>query len=303
MTAAPLKYYAFLVTAMIIWGGSWVAKDIAVSLAPPLTVGFFRFFIGSILFLLMMPLTGKPPHRRYKRAQLKILLMIGGIGVFGYELTELTGLTFTTAAQGAILDGFQPVTIGFFAYILLRESLPRRWQYGGFIFSFAGVVFVVGIQSVIQFRLDYLLGNLILILATCIWAAYSALGKAAMRTMSSLEMTAGGIMFGTVFFACGATAEQFWTLPAMSSSLFWTIVIILGVAMTFIAYLLYFDSVKNIGATRSGVFVSLIPISGTILSDIILQEAIYWTYLVGVIFVIIGIVIINYPVKDRHESS
>jgi drug/metabolite transporter (DMT)-like permease len=303
MTTTPVKYYAFLITAMILWGGSWVAKDVAVSIASPLTAGFFRFLIASLLFLIMMSLTGKPPHKRYRKSQLKILLLIGGVGVFGYELTELIGLTLTTSGQGSILDGFQPVTIGFFAYLLLKEKLARRWQYCGFIFSFVGILFVIGVQSLIEFNPQYLAGNLILILATCFWAIYSTLGKAAMKTMSSLEMTAGGIVIGTVFFACGAIAEQFWISPAMRDPRFWATVLVLGVIMSFVTFLLYFESVKNIGATRSGVFIGLIPISGTILSVFILQEVIYWTFLVGLVFVIAGIVVINFPLRVQTKTT
>ena len=51
MEFATLKYYILLVLAMVFWGGSWVSAQVVVSVAPPFTVGFFRFLTASLIFL------------------------------------------------------------------------------------------------------------------------------------------------------------------------------------------------------------------------------------------------------------
>ncbi|MHA1247635.1 MAG: DMT family transporter [Candidatus Thorarchaeota archaeon] len=295
--ASFLKHYGMLSAAMILWGASWVSKKIAVSAAPPFTVGFLRFFSASVVFLAFMLATGRPPHRRFTRAQIKALIPIGVVGVFGYETMELLGLTLTTAAQGAIIDGFQPVTIGLFAFLILRETLSRRWQYAGFLFGTAGIFLIVGTQFAIGTEL-HAIGDIVLILATCVWAIYSALGKRAMREMDALDMTAGGIFIGTAIFGVAAVTEQFWLLPAMTDVIFWANILFLGAVMTFLCFLLYFEGMCHVGATRAGIFVSLIPVSGTILSFFILGEAIYPSFWAGLILVTLGILITNYPVVE-----
>ena len=302
MSESAVKYYGMLVTAMILWGASWVSKKVAVSAAPPMTVGFFRFLSASMVFIIFMVAIRRPPHRAFSRKDIKKLLPIGVIGVFGYETVELVGLNLSTAAQGAIIDGFQPVTIGIFAFIILRETLKRKWQYVGFLFGFAGIVLVVGTQVFLGIA-DHVLGDLVLIGATCVWAIYSALGKRAMSSMNALDMTAGGVFIGTIIFGMAALSEQWWTLPAMADPIFWGNIMFLGAIVTFLCFLLYFESIRNIGATRSGVFVSLIPISGTLLSFFLLNEEILTSFWVGLVLVTIGIIITNFPVRDVEEKE
>ena len=54
MKFTTLKYYILLILAMIFWGGSWVSAQVVVSVAPPFTVGFFRFLTASLIFLPLM---------------------------------------------------------------------------------------------------------------------------------------------------------------------------------------------------------------------------------------------------------
>ncbi|MHA1772480.1 MAG: DMT family transporter [Candidatus Thorarchaeota archaeon] len=302
MKESAIKYYAMLVSAMVLWGASWVSKKIAVSAAPPLTIGFLRFLSASVVFFIFMVAIKRPPHKAFSKSDLKLLLPIGIVGVFGYETMELLGLQLTTAAQGAIIDGFQPVTIAIFAFIILRETLTRKWQYIGFLFGFLGIISVVGTQFLAGLG-EHVLGDLVLIGATCVWAIYSALGKRAMGSMDALDMTAGGIFIGTIFFGLTSLTEQWWTLPAMVDPIFWANILFLGMVMTFLCFLLYFESIRNIGATRSGVFVSLIPISGTILSFFVLGEEILASFWAGLVLVTIGIIITNFPVREGEQKK
>jgi drug/metabolite transporter (DMT)-like permease len=280
---------------MFFWGGSWVSAKVLVAIAPPLTIGFFRFLIASMLFLVLLPIQGESPFRIFTRERTKILFLVGLTGIFGYGVFFLTGLQFTTAAQGSIIAGFNPATISLFAHIIHRERLSRKWQYAGFALAFAGIIFVVGVQALIDFRLDYLVGNLIILCAMMMWGLYSSIGKEAMKTMSPLEVTAAGVFVGCVLFGLSATTEVFWMLPAMVDPAFWLNVFYLGAFVTFIGFLFYFESIKQLGATKTGGFINLVPVFGTVLSFLILSEVIYWTFTLGLALVIGGILIINYP--------
>lgn len=292
---SSLRYYAMLVIAMAFWGGSWTSAKIIVGIAPPMTIGFFRFFIASVLFLVLLLVTEPQPKRIFKMANLKILFFVGLTGVFGYGVLFLTGMRFTTATQGAIIAGFNPATVSLVAHLYHKERLPQKWQYIGFILAFLGVVFVVGVQALLEFNLEYLVGNLIILVAMFTWGLYSSIGKQAMKTLSPLEVTTGGSIVGSFLFGIGALTEEVWTLPAMVDSVFWVNAFYLGTCVTFIGFLFYFIGIKELGATRSGGFINLVPVFGTIFSFLILHEEIFWTYGIGLLLVIIGIVIINSP--------
>lgn len=300
----PYRYYIMLIIAMAFWGGSWVSAKIVVDLAPPMTIGFFRFLIGGILFLILMFATEPDPWRIFRRENFKLLFLVGLTGIFGYGVLFLTGMRFTTAGQGSIIAGFNPTTVSIFAYILHGERLKRKWQYLGYAFAFSGVIFVVGIQAIIDFNIEYLIGNTIILGAMITWGIYSSIGKEAMKTLSPLEVNAGGALVGTMLFGIGAAYEQVWALPAMIDPIFWANALYLGAFVTFIGFLFYFVSIKNIGASRAGGFINLVPVFGIIFSSILLpDEPLFWTFGIGLLLVLFGITLINFPVRNNDETQ
>ncbi|MHA2396955.1 MAG: DMT family transporter [Candidatus Thorarchaeota archaeon] len=307
MTAEPakssLRYYAMLVVAMAFWGGSWPSGKIVVGIAPPMTIGFFRFLIGSTLFLILLFATESEPRRIFRRSNFKILFLVGLTGIFGYGVLFLTGMRFTTAVQGAIIAGFNPATVSLVAHIYHKERLPNRWQYIGFMLAFIGVIFVVGVQALLEFNMEYLIGNILILGAMFTWGLYSSVGKEAMKTLSPLEVTTGGSIIGAFLFGMGALTEEVWALPALIDPVFWINALYLGACVTFIGFLFYFISIKELGATKAGGFINLVPVFGTVFSYLILREVIYWTYGIGILLVVVGIIIINFPNRKETRSS
>lgn len=294
-------YYGALILAMFFWGGSWVSADIIVEIAPPFTVGFFRFLIATFPFFVMVKATGGSLRRVFSGRNLRLVSLAGLTGVFGYGTLFLFGMRLTTAAQGAIIAGFNPTSITIFAHFIHRESLGKRWQYAGLILSFVGVAFVIGVQAVLDFRLDYFIGNLIILGAMMTWGLYTSVGKEAMKGVSAAELNFGSSMIGCVLFGVGSVTESVWSLPALANPVFWFNILFLGLLVTFVSFFLYFESIRNLGATRAGGFINLVPVFGTLLSLLLLDEPIYWTFIVGLAFVVIGISVINYPLTKVSE--
>jgi len=288
---------------MAFWGGSWPSAKIIVGIAPLMTIGFFRFLIASILFLILLFATESEPKRIFRRANFKILFFVGLTGIFGYGVLFLTGMRFTTATQGAIIAGFNPATVSLVAHIFHKERLPKKWQYFGFMLAFLGVIFVVGVQALLDFNLDYLIGNLIILGAMFTWGLYSSVGKEAMKTLSPLEVTTGGSIIGAFLFGMGTLTEEVWSLPALVDPIFWVNALYLGTCVTFIGFLFYFISIKELGATKAGGFINLVPVFGTIFSYIILQDIIYWTFGIGLFLVLVGIIIINFPIRKETVNA
>jgi drug/metabolite transporter (DMT)-like permease len=307
MTAEPtkslLRYYVMLVFAMAFWGGSWPSAKIIVEIAPPMTIGFFRFLTASILFLILLFATESEPRRIFRRSNFKILFLVGLTGIFGYGVLFLTGMRFTTATQGAIIAGFNPATVSIIAHIYHKERLAKKWQYFGFLLAFLGVVFVVGVQALLDFNVDYLIGNLIILGAMFTWGFYSSIGKEAMKTFSPLEVTTGGSIIGAFLFGMGAITEGVWALPALIDPVFWVNILYLGLCVTFIGFLFYFISIKELGATKAGGFINLVPVFGTVFAYFLLQDTIYWTFGIGLFLVVFGIIIINFPTKKETFNA
>jgi drug/metabolite transporter (DMT)-like permease len=282
---------------MIFWGLTWPAAKVLVGLAPPMTIGFFRFLTAILLFI---------PVAVYTRSSIKLLnknqirslcwyAIMGFVGFFAYGVLFLVGMNYTTAAQGSIIAGVNPVSVSLFAHVMHGERLPNRWRYWGFPLSFMGVVFVIGVQSLIEFRFDHLFGNMLVLTAMVCMGLYSSIGKRVMKEHSSLDATMGGSFFAMILFSIGAITEQFWTLNILMNPIFWLGTFVLGGLATFLGFFFYNYSIKNLGATNSGIFINLVPVVGVLSSAILFQEPIYWTFIVGLTFISAGIILINYP--------
>ncbi|MFW9801747.1 MAG: DMT family transporter [Candidatus Thorarchaeota archaeon] len=273
------------------------------SISQPMTVGFFRYAIAGLLFLLLLHSNGVSPRTLFNRDTMPALVLGGITGVFGFTYLSLVGTRFTTAGQASIIAGINPITVSFFAYLLHRELLASRGRYLGIVLAFLGIVFVVGIQALLEFNLDYLAGNMILIISMLSWGVYSSTSKIAMQNLTPVEATAGSIFVGWFLFCIGTVTELESLKQVLLIAEFWWNVIFLGAISAFFGFLMYFEAVKRIGVTRTGSFTSLIPLFGTATSIILLEEQILWTFTVGLVLVVLGIIILNAPGNEESTET
>jgi drug/metabolite transporter (DMT)-like permease len=288
---------------MFIWGASWVSIKILTSMATPMIIGFARYSLASFLFLLLLIHRGSSLRGIFNSQTMRSLVVGGITGIFAFMVLSLMATRFTTAAQASILAGLNPIFVSFFAYLIHKERLAASWRYLGISIAFVGVIFVVGVQSFLNFNFEYLAGNIIMIFAILAWGVYSTTGNAAMKIITPAEATAGSIFVGGIIFGFGAITEIGTVSPVFSEIDFWWNVVFLAVFSSFFGFLMYFEAIKRIGAIRTSGFTSLIPVFGTITSIIILQEQIYWTFIVGLILVVMGILILNAPDKKELPES
>lgn len=297
------KYYIALVFSMFLWGASWVSIKVLVSISPPMTIGFLRYGLATLLFIPLLKSRGRSLRALVSQGTRWSLLAAGFVGIFGFMVFSLIGTGLTTASQASIIAGLNPVTVSFFAHVMNKERLVRTWQYLGFLLSFLGIAFVIGVQALLDFNLAYLVGNFLLIFSMLMWGLYSSIGKTLMNTMSPDEVTAGSIFFGLIFFGVATLPE----IPSWQSVLllsdFWINIAFLGGLSSFIGFMFYFESIKRIGATRTGGFISLVPLFGTTTAILLLQEPIYGTFIIGLVFVVIGILVINAPTGRAKDDE
>jgi drug/metabolite transporter (DMT)-like permease len=81
-------------------------------------------------------------------------------------------------------------------------------------------------------------------------------------------------------------------------------VLILGLLNTFVAYLLYYFVVRELGAARATMVTYIVPPVGVILGALLLNETVGVPLLVGVGFIFAGIGIVNLRLTHRiHQQA
>ncbi len=295
--------FVMLIVAMIFWGLSWPLAKILVPLATSFQIGFFRFIIASVVYLTIFIIKFRANLKTYTWKSWLQFFILGLLGIFGYGILFLTAMRHTTSAQGAVLAGIQPSILSIFGWIIHKERLEPRWRYWGLLFSFAGVLLIIGIAPFFDFNLDHLIGNLIVILAFLCFVGYSLYGKSVMQTHSSYETTTWASTFGAIMFGGAALIENRWNQLQWNSWVFWISIFVMALFVTVVSFLFYFVAIKRIGTTKSGIFINLVPVFGTLFSVIILGESLSWTLWIGLVLISLGIGFINFPFKLRSNEN
>ena len=311
--SAHFSDYVIITLPMILWGGTWPVAKVLLDTIPPLTLGFIRYLIASI-FLLPTLFFNKRNQSTYDESNKNrksinrhdwfLFFMLGLTGIFIYGWLFLAGLRYTTASQGAIIAGVDPITITLFGHIMHGERLEVKWKYFGFLISFTGVFLIIGIQSFVNFNRNHFIGNLLILLAMFFWGLYSNLGKTVMKKFSALEVVTISSFFGMILFGLSATTERFWMLwDDIYNLTFIFSIAYISIISTYIGFILYFKSIDKIGPTRVSVFMNLVPVFGVLFSIIFIHEKIFPLFLVGLVLIIIGISLINYPVSPNTSKQ
>lgn len=298
-----MKYYLLLLISAIFWGLSWPIAKIIVNFATPIQLGFFRFLFASIIFLPVLFFQKKNLSYRSKLKNFNEFFILGAIGIFGYGFLFLIGIQYTTASYGSVIAGIQPALIAILAGFFFKEWLHPKWRYWGILFGFIGVLIIIGISAFIDFNLNHLIGNLIIFTAMIFWSSYSVYGKKVMKSNSPFETTTWATFFGMILFGIGALIENKWNLIHITNINLWIGLVIQAIGCTVIGYFCFFYAIGHIGATRTGIFINLVPVFGTFFSVLILNEPLSWALLLGLVSIIGGIFIINFPSKNRKNKN
>ncbi len=287
------KTILLLVFLVIMWGVNWPLTKIGLQYAPPLLFAGLRTFIGGIILLLLaLP--------RYKSLRLKetwpIYLVSAFLNIVLYYGLMTFGLLYTPAGLFSAVVFLQPVLLGVFSWLWLGESMHPRKMFG-LVLGFLGVAVIcafgiIGHASVIGIGLA--LGT----------ALSWAFGTVYMKRIServdslwvvSLQQTIGGLLLT----GSGAFIENWsdivWDLSFILNLLFISIFVIA------LGWLTYFVLIGSGEASKVGAFTFLIPLISNIASVIFLHEQFTFNLVVGLVFILFSIYLVN--VKSRRERS
>jgi len=200
------------------------------------------------------------------------------------------------AGRTALFVALNPIVTALILAALFGERLGmRRWI--GIVIAFIGASIVItrGDVSGALHDLSQSIGKgeLFMLCAVCAWAAYTIIGKQALKGLSPIAATTYASLWGLLLLVCGATTElaQF-----DASHLTWQVLAALaylGAFGTVIGFVWYYEGVKTIGPARTAVFNNLVPVFGITLGAVLLNEPILLSMVVGGVLVIAGVSLTN----------
>jgi drug/metabolite transporter (DMT)-like permease len=291
----PLSTYLKLICVALFWGGTFIAGSIVAKQIPHMVAAAGRFLVASILLLLLAwKAEGGLP--KLSRQQIHATFALGATGVFLYNLCFFAALERMPAGRTALFVALNPIVTALAMATLFGERLgAKKWL--GIAIAFIGAAIVItrgdlpGAMHDISRSIGP--GELFMFTGVCAWAAYTILGRHALRGLSPIAATTYAALWGLLLLSVGAASE--W--PQLDSGhLTWPVlasIFYLGAFGTVIGFVWYYEGVKTIGPARTAVFNNLVPVFGISFSAVLLGEPILASMVIGGLLVIAGVSLTN----------
>lgn len=284
---------------VLIWGVNFSAVKFALSGLAPLAFNTLRFSMATVALVVIMRLRGESFWLRRQDILPVILLGFGGHTL--YQALFINGMARTTPAIGALLMATSPLFVVIFGMLLGLER-PRFTIIVGILLSFIGTLLLIaggqpalaaslGPGGNLGLRSDVLLGDLLILLAAMMWAAYTLGGKPLLGRYSPLKLNALTMIPGTLLLAlisAPTLARQDWGAVSAGAWAAWAYSTTFAVV---VAYVLWYTSVQRVGGARTAVYSNLTPVVATAVSWLLMGERLAPLQIVGAAIVITGIVL------------
>jgi drug/metabolite transporter (DMT)-like permease len=284
-----MKYYIFLVLAVLFWSGNFIFGRLVSSSIEPMQLSFFRWFFVLILLLPYILLHYKNILSVFKKKYI-LIIIFGALGIAGFNTFLYYGLQTTTATNALLINSSTPIFIIVLSALIFRTTITKL-QLSGVLLSTLGVIYLIlkgDINHILE--LKFTVGDLWIIAACIDWALYTVMLKFKPKELNAFEflgLTAfiGTIILASIFFYQGYSFEfSFLEKDEVLYSLIYIVIF-----PSILSFYFWNISTMEVGVNKTGQFTHLMPIFGAVLAYIFLGEVLEFYHFVGIILIGTGI--------------
>lgn len=284
-----MRAILYLATTAIFWGLNFHLAKIMLKEVGFVEAGFWRYLFGVIplFFLVFKDL----PSRALIRKNLKGLVLVGVVCLFGFNLFFFLGVLYGPAINGALIVSITPMLTVLFSNRILKTPLERK-QILGLVISLGGVLYLIlkgEFQNLLQIQLS---GSDILLLIASIFFALQNVwvkkygGRMSNKNFTFLTNALCMLSFFVLLPFLGVESMGSHSLP------FWLAAIGIGAFGTAAAYFLWNAGIKLTNANQAGIFINVVPLSAAMFS-VIFGEELFFYHLISGAFIILGVVVMR----------
>ncbi len=285
-----LRVWAALGAIYLIWGSTYLGIRFAIETMPPFLMAAVRFLIaGALLYAIRRLMGDRRPMRDEWRSSaiVGLFLLTGGNGcvVFAEQWVP-SGLT-------ALIIGTTPLWIVLLDWLRPGGHRPAWRAFLGVAVGFAGIALLIGPAAFQGASRGQLLGSLLLIFGTLLWAIGSLYGRSARPPSSpllgvSMQMLAGG----AGLLILGTLAGQ-WSRfnPSAFSAKSLLAIAYLIVVGAWVAYTAYAWLLRNAPMPLVATYAYVNPVVAIFLGSLLASEAVTPRTLVAATIVLGAVVL------------
>lgn len=233
--------------------------------------------------------------RRAKWQVFQYALLTSGL----YQVMFLLGIARTTSGNASLIMSTVPMWTALLALVFLNERLARLAWLGLFV-ALAGTLIVTA-KNGLSGDNQYLLGNLIMLIAALFWAIGTVKSRQVLRYVSPFTLAAtSSVMMLPVHYIIAA--------PTMGTSLavipqteVWIPILYSGIFSTGVALVLWNYGVREAGAAHAAVFQNLIPVIAITSAWVVRGEVVTSGQVIGGTLIIGGLIMMRRARKIQQK--
>lgn len=193
------------------------------------------------------------------------------------------------ASLTAMIVSMNPLFVSLFAIFILKERLNRIQLYSLLVGLVGLLIIIFGERELLQHHyLNLPLGIILAILAGITFALYTVLTKWAVAqygnlVTNSVAFLLGGIILSIINLISG---ESMAFAPSIKNI---SLILYLGVMVSGLAYVLYFEAMKQLTASRASFYFFLKPALASILAYFFLGEQLGSWQIGGMILIMLAL--------------
>ncbi|MFN3974375.1 MAG: DMT family transporter [Dehalococcoidia bacterium] len=280
-----------LVLVVLFWASTFPISKVALEETTPLLLAGMRYAVSGVLLGVWWGLQARANTHAGPIPWWGIVAFALA-GVVGFNAFFYLGLAQSTAVNGSLI---QPTTAAtataLLAWAFLRERLAP-WRYLAFPLATAGVTLVILGDPARKIDPSSLLGNLFFVLGGSSFALSNVIGRRLFRRTPTVLAVVVGNPLGALVLLLVSVGEGGWPGLLHASWRVWAAVAWMGLLATGLGYLWWYEGVRRLGATRTGVFTFLVPVVGAFLSVIFLGESLQILQIVGGLLALLGVALV-----------
>ena len=274
-----------LILVTVIWGGGFVASDMALESMKPFQIMMVRFLLASVLMGVISWGQRKGEEKLKDRSGAIKAGVLMGVTLFMGFAFQIIGLQYTTPSKNAFLTALNVVIVPFIAFVILKKKIGANGIIGA-VMSVLGV----GLLS-LNGNFTVSLGDGLTLLCAVgfafqIFFTSEFVKKYPASVLNMVQMFTAFVLSAISLVIFGENDFQVTTQG-------WLSVLYLGVVSTTICYLLQTACQKYIDETKAAIILSMESVFGTIFSILILHEVVTVRMVIGCAVILAAVIISN----------
>lgn len=281
-------FYILMVFAMIFWGASWISTKVLTTYVSEYELVFLRM---GICFITMFPLIYF--FKLSFKFDLKslLLILVASVVLTLYSIVMFLGVEHGTGSfGGALVTTLIPINTFIIIAILNKKTISLKHSFALILGAFG----VLNMLNIWNFDLNEIFSkdNIYFLLASLLWPVLTII------TAKATKINAFVFTFYTYVISSSTLYLFFvdntvFTKIMNFDSIFWFNIFVITILSTTFATSIYFIGASKLGAKEVSSFIFLVPASALIIGAIFLDEKITLNIIIGTIFTIIAIYILN----------